>query len=204
MTGRALQAIGEVGGPRCCRRDSFLAIREAVRFTKEKLGVDQKRETESALNLILKNQAGAVQNLSTKIPDSTEGEAFPSSPQRMVRSDRISLETAESIWKGVSQQLNQERQERQKLLEWFWHRWTSCGRQTRKKIFGSEMGCNFLMIFSKCSNFHHNFLTKQSYFLFITEIFFSKEDGYEKKTGNGIAPHLCAYGLSGRDLFCGK
>ena len=71
-------------------------------------------EVESALDLILNNQEGAVQNLSTKIPDSTEGEALSSSPQRMVRSDRISPETAESIWKGVAQQLDQER----KLLLW--------------------------------------------------------------------------------------
>ena len=40
MTGRALQAIGEIGGPRCCKRDSYLAIREAVQFTKEQLGVE--------------------------------------------------------------------------------------------------------------------------------------------------------------------
>jgi len=76
-------------------------------------------ETESALALILKNQEGAVQNLSTKMPNATEGEALSSPFQRPVRSDRISPETAESIWKGVSQQLDQERQERQRLLEWF-------------------------------------------------------------------------------------
>lgn len=39
MTGRALTAIGECGGPRCCKRDSYLAIREAVAFTAEALGV---------------------------------------------------------------------------------------------------------------------------------------------------------------------
>ena len=40
MTGRALQTIGEIGGPRCCKRDSYLSMREAVRFVKEKLGVE--------------------------------------------------------------------------------------------------------------------------------------------------------------------
>ena len=40
MTGQALTAIGKNGGPRCCKRDSYLAIREAVRFTKEKLNVE--------------------------------------------------------------------------------------------------------------------------------------------------------------------
>lgn len=39
MTSRALGKIGEIGGPRCCKRDSYLAIIEAVQFTKERLGV---------------------------------------------------------------------------------------------------------------------------------------------------------------------
>lgn len=39
MTSRALDAIGKVGGPRCCKRDSYLAILEAIKFTKEKLGI---------------------------------------------------------------------------------------------------------------------------------------------------------------------
>ena len=39
MTSRALEKIGEIGGPRCCKRDSYLAVIEAVDFTKKKLGV---------------------------------------------------------------------------------------------------------------------------------------------------------------------
>jgi hypothetical protein len=39
MTSRALGAIAEHGGPRCCKRDSYLAIIEAVEFTEEKLGM---------------------------------------------------------------------------------------------------------------------------------------------------------------------
>lgn len=39
MTARALNAIGQNGGPRCCKRDSYLAIMEAVSFTAEKLGI---------------------------------------------------------------------------------------------------------------------------------------------------------------------
>ncbi len=39
MTSAALGAIGEVGGPRCCKRDSYLAITRAVEFVKENLGV---------------------------------------------------------------------------------------------------------------------------------------------------------------------
>ncbi len=44
MTARALNAIGQNGGPRCCKRDSYLAIIEAVSFTKEKLNVQMEIE----------------------------------------------------------------------------------------------------------------------------------------------------------------
>lgn len=40
MTARALDAIGSVGGPRCCKRDSYLAITEAAAFVREHLGVE--------------------------------------------------------------------------------------------------------------------------------------------------------------------
>lgn len=40
MTSRALDSIGKNGGPRCCKRDSYLSIIEAVRFTKEKTGIE--------------------------------------------------------------------------------------------------------------------------------------------------------------------
>lgn len=39
MTSRALAEIGRTGGPRCCKRDSYLAVAEAVRFTEEEIGV---------------------------------------------------------------------------------------------------------------------------------------------------------------------
>ena len=39
MTSIALGAIGEVGGPRCCKRDSYLAIVKAAEFAREHLGV---------------------------------------------------------------------------------------------------------------------------------------------------------------------
>ena len=39
MTARALEAMGEIGGPRCCKRDTFTAVREAVRMAGEELGV---------------------------------------------------------------------------------------------------------------------------------------------------------------------
>lgn len=40
MTSKALCAIGNAGGPRCCKRDSFLAVMEAVDFVRENLGVE--------------------------------------------------------------------------------------------------------------------------------------------------------------------
>lgn len=40
MTSQALAAIGKIGGPRCCKRDSYLSIIEAVKFAKTHLGVE--------------------------------------------------------------------------------------------------------------------------------------------------------------------
>ncbi|HET8542142.1 MAG TPA: DUF5714 domain-containing protein [Anaeromyxobacter sp.] len=40
MTARALDVISRTAGARCCKRDSFLALLAAVRFAKERLGVD--------------------------------------------------------------------------------------------------------------------------------------------------------------------
>ena len=39
MTSRALAKIAELGGPRCCKRNSFAAAQEAATFTKENLGI---------------------------------------------------------------------------------------------------------------------------------------------------------------------
>ena len=39
-TAAALQAIGEIGGPRCCKRDSFTAILQAGELCRRELGVD--------------------------------------------------------------------------------------------------------------------------------------------------------------------
>ena len=50
----ALDAIGSVGGPRCCKRDSYLSILRAVDFVREHLGVEMVCEpircTHSSLN----------------------------------------------------------------------------------------------------------------------------------------------------------
>lgn len=40
MTARALGALAELGGPRCCKRNSFTTVKEAVEFAKENLGIE--------------------------------------------------------------------------------------------------------------------------------------------------------------------
>ena len=44
MTGKSLVTIAEHGGPRCCKRDSFLAIIEGIEFLKEHFNIDLKRD----------------------------------------------------------------------------------------------------------------------------------------------------------------
>lgn len=39
MTGTALISMAKIGGPRCCKRDSFIAIEEAAKFTDEHFNV---------------------------------------------------------------------------------------------------------------------------------------------------------------------
>ncbi len=43
MTARALDAIGTIGGPRCCKRDSYLSILAAIDFAKEHFGVEMEK-----------------------------------------------------------------------------------------------------------------------------------------------------------------
>ena len=43
MTAKALGSIGKVGGPRCCKRDSYLAILAAIAFAAEHLHVPMEK-----------------------------------------------------------------------------------------------------------------------------------------------------------------
>ena len=43
MTSASLAKIGEIGGPRCCKRDSFLSILTAIDFVKEHFGVEMEK-----------------------------------------------------------------------------------------------------------------------------------------------------------------
>ena len=56
MTARALAKIGENGGPRCCKRNSYFAIAEAVKFTKEYLGTEMELDTIICTRSDLNNQ----------------------------------------------------------------------------------------------------------------------------------------------------
>ena len=43
MTSASLAKIGEIGGPRCCKRDSFLSILTAIDFVKEHFGIEMEK-----------------------------------------------------------------------------------------------------------------------------------------------------------------
>lgn len=43
MTSAALNAIGSVGGPRCCKRDSFLSILAAIDFVRVHFGIEMEK-----------------------------------------------------------------------------------------------------------------------------------------------------------------
>lgn len=44
MTAKALEQIGMVGGPRCCKRDSCLSIRAAVDFVEQHFQVSMEND----------------------------------------------------------------------------------------------------------------------------------------------------------------
>ena len=56
MTAKSLGAIGKVGGPRCCKRNSYLAILSAVDFVKEHLGVEMETHEVVCSRCTLNNQ----------------------------------------------------------------------------------------------------------------------------------------------------
>ena len=43
MTAKSLEAIGAIGGPRCCKRDSYLSIVCAIDFVKEHFGIEMEK-----------------------------------------------------------------------------------------------------------------------------------------------------------------
>lgn len=43
MTAKSLSAIGNIGGPRCCKRDSYLSILSAIDYVKEHFNVEMEK-----------------------------------------------------------------------------------------------------------------------------------------------------------------
>lgn len=43
MTAKSLDVIGSIGGPRCCKRDSYLSILVAIDYVKEHFGVEMEK-----------------------------------------------------------------------------------------------------------------------------------------------------------------
>ena len=56
MTAKALESIGKVGGPRCCKRDSYLAILAAIDFAAEHLNIYMEKSTPVCTRSRLNNQ----------------------------------------------------------------------------------------------------------------------------------------------------
>ena len=78
MTARALQAIGRIGGPRCCKRDTFTAVTEAVQMTREELGIKMELPEKLVCRFYVENQ----QCLGKRCPYHPEGDGgFPEIPR---------------------------------------------------------------------------------------------------------------------------
>ncbi len=60
MTASTLGAIGKVGGPRCCKRDSYISIIKAVEFAKEHLGVEMSLGEIKCVHSAMNNQCIGV------------------------------------------------------------------------------------------------------------------------------------------------
>ncbi len=56
MTSRALARIGAIGGPRCCKRNSYTAILEAVSLVKDELGIEMELTRPSCKRMMKNNQ----------------------------------------------------------------------------------------------------------------------------------------------------
>ncbi len=56
MTSKALGEIGKIGGPRCCKRDSYLAILSAIDFVKEHFGIEMEKNKVVCIHSGINNQ----------------------------------------------------------------------------------------------------------------------------------------------------
>lgn len=56
MTSRALDEIGKIGGPRCCKRDSYTAILSAIDYVREHFGIGMERRVPTCIHSGVNNQ----------------------------------------------------------------------------------------------------------------------------------------------------
>lgn len=63
MTAKSLDKIGQIGGPRCCKRDSYLSILSAIDFTAENFNVRMEKS-----EIICKHSAQNNQCIGKRCP----------------------------------------------------------------------------------------------------------------------------------------
>ena len=56
MTSKALGEIGKIGGPRCCKRDSYLSILSAIDFVKDHFDVEMEKNKVVCIHSDINNQ----------------------------------------------------------------------------------------------------------------------------------------------------
>lgn len=56
MTSASLKAIGIVGGPRCCKRNTYLAIQSTIDFVKEHFGIEMVKQEVKCIHYAKNNQ----------------------------------------------------------------------------------------------------------------------------------------------------
>ncbi len=56
MTAKALEQIGRVGGPRCCKRDSYLSILAAIDFVEENFEISMEKQEITCSRFSFNNQ----------------------------------------------------------------------------------------------------------------------------------------------------
>ena len=56
MTSKALDAIGSIGGPRCCKRDSYIAIISAIDYVAENFNIQMEKPVIKCIHSDKNNQ----------------------------------------------------------------------------------------------------------------------------------------------------
>ena len=72
MTSKALERIGAIGGPRCCKRNSYLSILAAIDFIKEHFGIEMDHQEITCRHAIQNRQC-----IGQRCPFSAAGACLP-------------------------------------------------------------------------------------------------------------------------------